>query len=202
MRMEGLVNITPGIPTNRIRNDDGDNKYHLYGNETFLDDKAMFYTENKPEKFIMANKKTKLITTESEDIILNMATSEAAIVMPEHAGYALPYNYSKLTLNTQLIDKDFLVFWINESPQFAQQIKSNNASSKHNLRRITVRMFNELKIELPDIEDQKKAGLLYKSLIELSSQTRKKTELMSKIIGQKVFLEVKNSDDEQRNDEA
>ena len=158
-RLGDLVEFTGGIPPARInKNMDAESPvYPLYGQIDLQEDLVGIYSDASNHRSIRTWDNVNLLR--SGDAIFSLISGEATIVGKAREGYLYTQNYIKMIL-TDKIDKQFLVYCINENHDLKKQLELGLQGSF--VMKYTVKQLGELRIaKLPPLNVQQLIGEIY-----------------------------------------
>jgi hypothetical protein len=110
--------------------------------------------------------------TNEGDLIIGMVKGRSSIVTSKNSGLCLNSNFAKCSFDPDALDPWYFAYWMNESEEaeFQKHIDSGRALSLTGLETLT--------ITVPDIDKQRRIGLIYKKEKRLEFLIdREKTDL-------------------------
>ncbi len=118
--------------------------------------------------------------TQAGDLIFSLMTKKAAIVSLKNSHMTLSQIYLKLTIDYKMIDPWFLCFILNESQNIDHQFHKIMEGTVS--KRITKNNLEDIDIDFPDINIQKKIGAIYRLYLKQTKLTEKKNKLVKKFL--------------------
>ena len=153
------------------------------------DENSNIYTQEDFEKDLKMN--------DTEDTqhacILNLIKSKAAPVSQCSERKTLTQNFMKCSLDTSVILPWYFCYQFNEGKYLDQQISMFHQGTTLSVKKLNIKMVEDLMIPLPDLEKQKNIGEAYRRVIkqyELSIKqavnTRRYALELLRLIGEEV----------------
>ena len=121
-----------------------------------------------------------VITAVAGDVVFSLLSGTAALVLPAHDGYLLTQNYAKLVPSAGL-DKRYLVYLLNESPQIRRQLRMGCQGSI--TFKFTLKQLRGLNLpQLPPCEKQGLIGELYLNQLRLDACRKRAADLETALV--------------------
>ncbi|MGM0168770.1 hypothetical protein IGI39_004525 [Enterococcus sp. AZ135] len=162
MRLNELLEIESGTLATRIDEQEDGKKYFLYENEQFYSQYASDMMKNRKSIATFTNVKQIF----SGDIVINLFKGECTIVREEFHGNVIYANFAKVTFLDKKIDRNYFVYWFNESEASKKQLLQDIQGTV--MKKITIGKLKNMEIELPAIDVQKTIGDLYIAQLRLN----------------------------------
>lgn len=165
--MTDLVKLNVGSPQFRIEESMSQAApvYKFYSQTNLEDDLKGTVTKGQENKQVRTL--DNVATLDEGNVVFSLVSGVAAIVTSEHQGYLFTQNYVVLEITNEL-NRDFLVYLLNEDKAIARQFRMGLQGSM--VLKYTVKQIRELKIsKLPSIEKQKIIGNIYLKQLHLQA---------------------------------
>ena len=157
--LKDIIEFTLGKNSTRIKEQEN----NIYTPEDFEKDLQCINTvENVPE------------------CIISLIKSKAAPISEQTKEKFISSNFLRCRFDSKILDPWYFCYQFNEGKDFEQQINMYHQGSSLSVKKLTVGIICDLKINLPDIKDQKRIGELYKQSIIQNYILLKQTENIKK----------------------
>lgn len=112
--------------------------------------------------------------------IISFIKSKAAPVSTQIGTKCFTSNFLKCDFDTDVLDPWYFCYQFNEGKELEQQIAMYHQGTVLSVKKLTIKLISELKINLPEIEKQRKIGQIYRQSIIQHDLMLKQTEDMNK----------------------
>lgn len=102
---------------------------------------------------------------EEQGCIISLIKSKASPVSLQTDKKCITSNFLKCDFDKNVLDPWYFCYQFNEGKEFDQQITMYHQGTFLSVKKLTVKIISELKMNLPDIEKQREIGLLYRQSI-------------------------------------
>lgn len=157
-KLKDFVEITQGINSSRIRNE---NRGNLYDQRDFEKDLLRTPLPNN----ILGREQKGDFTLRAGDVIINNMKQQATIVSPESVGKILTMNFLRVEFLNDKLDKRFFIYLFNENRQMKYQKERATQGVSSFVQKIPINNLKQLTIPEVSIEKQQKIGQAYAELL-------------------------------------
>ncbi len=126
------------------------------------DERSCIYTQEDFERDLKANN----IEDTKHACILNLIKSKAAPVSQRSEKKIFTQNFMKCSLNTSVILPWYFCYQFNEGKYLDQQISMFHQGTTLSVKKLNIKMVEDLMIPLPDLEKQRSIGEAYRRVIQ------------------------------------
>lgn len=117
----------------------------------------------------------KYLSVVQGDVVISPITQLATIVRKHKASMLLSPNYVKVSLNEELIDSSYFIFWFNELSQARRQISEMKQGTT--VIKLSTNSLGDMIISLPDLSQQQLLGTGYINSLKLTEQLKRRQGL-------------------------
>lgn len=181
-KLKEIAVFVQGLNQTRIKEQTAKNTFYYYDKDAFENDLNYISIDTADSKEAEKNNKSldEEMLLKEGDIIINSALYTAAIVGKNNA-YKIPtVNFTKMQLKTKEIDKDYFIYIFNFYKDVQKQ-KKRSMQGLGSVLRISNKALEEIEIPIPDFEQQKKIGNIYKETLKLKNQLSQYSSLLEKL---------------------
>lgn len=170
MIINNIFEIKSGHLKSRLDTDENATETVVYNKQLFECDRhyGIDYGDIEVDHILL--NKEKYFTINEGDIIVDTLTSKAAIVSQHTQGMFIAFNYVLLRPKIE-IDKDYFVAWFNLSDHATVQLTSMLQGTV--IKKLSLKLLKEMEISLPNLNEQRMIGDLYKSSLKKLSLSKK-----------------------------
>ncbi|MCD8796584.1 restriction endonuclease subunit S [Mammaliicoccus sciuri] len=182
------VNYQSGSLIQRLEIDDTSKQstYVIY-DQTLLDiDLGKQIDTQYQPRTIKLKDPTRATFVKPGDIVISMITGECAMVSAIYQQAILPYNYTKVTVESDDVDAGFLVYWFQESPEAKRQFHQYMQGGS-TIKKLTHQQLKRLEITLPTITRQRLIGRVAQATRRLNILKQKEIELKNQFLAHTLF---------------
>lgn len=180
-KLKNFVRIVQGINQTRLSKDMDTNEVVLYDRESFLSDFNMVNSrDTNKEPGIYPDIDSEYIL-KAGDVVIDISTHKACIVGVLNEGKILSSNFLKVVPIDNKINMEYFLYLYNENTEIDRQKDRERNSNNGMVSRIPVKSIVEIEIPEIKIEEQKKIGSLYISVLKLKTDIKKYSEILEKL---------------------
>lgn len=180
-KLKNFVRIVQGINQTRLSKDMDTNEVVLYDRESFLSDLNMVNSrDTNKEPGIYPDIDSEYIL-KAGDVVIDISTHKACIVGVLNKGKILSSNFLKVVPIDNKINMEYFLYLYNENTEIDRQKDRERNSNNGMVSRIPVKSIGEIEIPEIKIEEQKKIGSLYISVLKLKTDIKKYSEILEKL---------------------
>lgn len=180
-KLKNFVRIVQGINQTRLSKDMDTNEIVLYDRESFLSDLNMVNSrDTNKEPGIYPDIDSEYIL-KAGDVVIDISTHKACIVGVLNKGKILSSNFLKVVPIDNKINMEYFLYLYNENTEIDRQKDRERNSNNGMVSRIPVKSIGEIEIPEIKIEEQKKIGSLYISVLKLKTDIKKYSEILEKL---------------------
>jgi len=158
LKLSEIVDMTAGLNTTRLTLEQKENMYSVMDLQNDLEQADGVITL-KPD----GSEPDYILKT--GDFVISLIRGQAAIVSSRNTGRYINANFIKCKFDHSQLDPWYLCYLLNDSSEVSQQRTMLQQNSFSGLYRITAALIGQLDLNLPDIDRQKQAGRIYKSML-------------------------------------
>jgi restriction endonuclease S subunit len=114
------------------------------------------------------------------DVIIGLTVGKAMVIEEEYDGFLVPSNFALLQFDHQVIHPFYLMWYINESPDYLRQ--SELFTQGTSVRSLSIRELREIDIALPPFREQRAIGELYRSVLRMEKLSHVQKNLYLQLI--------------------
>lgn len=186
MKIEEITHVTTGSLVSRLQEDPSGEVYYLYDQYAHAKDQLHYISSRHEYRTVRLLDTKNLVLIERNDLIINLSSCEVAYPKEEHIGFILPYNYCKITVDSQQVIPNYLRSWFNESPEAKKQLHLNIQGATL-VKKLSVQQIKKLNIALPDLQYQKLIGNLFMARLLKELKYKERESLLNKLISNKLY---------------
>lgn len=116
--------------------------------------------DNYAKPKVSSSKLSSCIFTKQKDIVVGLSSRKAMVIEEERSNKLLLSNFALIRVDTNKLDPYYFCWLFNENLQFQKKLEQKVQGSA-NVSILPINSLKELEFDLPNINIQKKIGLLY-----------------------------------------
>ena len=118
------------------------------------------------EKYL--DKYREIVSASAGDIVVSLITQYAAIVREGGNSLMLTPNYAKISINNEIVSKEYFVLWFNEIFEARKQIIEMKQGTT--VIKLSPKNMRDMMVSLPSLKQQKTLGRMYFQNLELTEK--------------------------------
>lgn len=167
-----ILKIESGSLLSRIVDEHYGEEYQVYENDQFY---SSYSIANNTEHRKSIRTTTNVQRISTGEIVISLYKGQCTLIREEFDGNIINANFAKVTVDDTRIDKNYFVYWLNESLESKKQLFQDIEGSV--MKKITIGKLRNMKITLPTRETQELIGSLYITQMNLSGLYEKNNQL-------------------------
>lgn len=118
---------------------------------------------------------------DTQECIISLISSMAAPLFSRNAGKPLTSNFLKCEMDPEVLNPWYFCYEFNEGKTLKGQIAKYYQGTTFSVKKLNRKDIEEMEIPLPDMEQQKIIGEMYRYLMRREFLMKKQTENMKKV---------------------
>lgn len=151
--------------------------YQVYDQTMMNEDLGCYQSQQHQPTTLFLKEDNKASYVYHNQVVVNMMNGECALIGVNHSGALLPYNYTRIDIDTTEIDPEYFVYWFNEAPEALTQLHQFKQGGSL-VKKITTKQLQQMQMTLPPIEKQRIIGKIAQKRRQLKYLKQKREALM------------------------
>ncbi|MEL0537315.1 restriction endonuclease subunit S [Staphylococcus debuckii] len=151
--------------------------YQVYDQTMMNEDLGYYQSQQHQPTTLFLKEDNKASYVYQNQVVVNMMNGECSLIGSAHSGALLPYNYTRIDIDTNEIDPEYFVYWFNEAPEALAQLHQFKQGGSL-VKKITTKQLQQMQMTLPPIEKQRIIGKIAKKRRQLKYLKQKREALM------------------------
>ncbi|MDG0821098.1 restriction endonuclease subunit S [Staphylococcus equorum] len=188
--LKDYVNYQSGTLIQRLEVDESSigNHYMVYDQNMLDIDLGLTIDDAYQPRVIRLKDTSRATVVRKDDIVISMITGECTLVSSRHDGSILPYNYTKIEVNSELLEPAFLVYWFQLAPEVKSQYKQYMQGGS-TIKKLTHQQLKSLHITLPTLKKQRLIGYIGVKEKQLNILKQRQSRLKKQFLTNTLFKE-------------
>lgn len=187
-KLEDIATFEAGLNTSRNNPEQEGIILQPYDIASFESD---FHYQEAMDQTVLASTPANEFVLEGGEVIINNASQLAAIVNRGNRGKFLTSNFTRLTFDKNVLDKQYFLYVFNVYSEVQRQKEREMQGSI--VKRITLASLKKLIIPIVPLEQQQQTGKIYSEMVKLQSQLSNYSNLLGAFSESILSDTIKNS---------
>lgn len=162
MKIEDISNVVHGIILSRVESKAKDAvAMDLFSIQDLSYETGQYHLNIETQQVEIDPEKMNSVTiAKKNQVVIGLTSHKACKIEEQHAEKLVPSYFALITLDEEVINPDYFVWYFNENQTIQRQLAT--ATQGTSIKALSIQMLRSCEIELPSMETQQKIGEIYR----------------------------------------